>query len=113
MEGELPKLPPFRVQFNDPKINESKVGVGFAFGNRSNPDVAPFEMLHVLVEPIVFGLGFYLDVLVGNKCYVILFCLCRYKLIFIKVFFKLQQSFVHILIEKVCPTKMMILQGFL
>jgi hypothetical protein len=57
VEGELPKLPPFWLQYNDPKINESKVGVGFAFGNISNLDVTPFEMLHVPVEPIVFGLG--------------------------------------------------------
>jgi hypothetical protein len=66
VEGELPKLPPVRLRSNDPKTSESGAGVGFAFGNRSNPDAAPFEMLPLPVEPAVFGLGSYLDVPVGQ-----------------------------------------------
>ncbi|CAK9218909.1 unnamed protein product [Sphagnum troendelagicum] len=66
VEGELPKLPPVRLRSNDPKTPESGAGVGFAFGNRSNLDTAPFEMLPLPVEPAVFGLGSYLDVPVGQ-----------------------------------------------
>jgi hypothetical protein len=66
VEGELPKLPPVRLRSHDPKTPESGAGVGFAFGNRSNPDAAPFEMLPLPVEPAVFGLGSYLDVPVGQ-----------------------------------------------
>ncbi len=45
MEGELLKLPPFQLWSNDPKTNEPITGVGIAFGNISNQDATPFEML--------------------------------------------------------------------
>ncbi len=65
-ERELPKLPPFRLRSNDPKTNESGVGVEFAFGNRSNLNATPFEMLLVPVELAIIDLGFYLDVPIGH-----------------------------------------------